>query len=142
MKWIRPVAPRAFTKNNLNPYAYFFNKQNDDEENKNEDTPITDEGIQNVLDAAIDKENKTPSIKISYEEIPIEFFEKLIDQKFLDWMSDSQVRNKFLLKQHIKNRKSVPCLLFEDFDTTGIKGDWKIDDPILNDGGRNDYNIF
>ena len=101
MKWIRPVAPRAFTKNNLNPYAYFFNKQNDDEENKNEDTPITDEGIQNVLDAAIDKENKTPSIKISYEEIPIEFFEKLIDQKFLDWMSDSQVRNKFLLKQHI-----------------------------------------
>ena len=46
----------------------------------NEDTPITDEGIQNVFANSfdkLDKENKTPSIKISYEEIPIEFISKI-----------------------------------------------------------------
>ena len=144
MRWIRPKHPKNLTKNILNPYSYFFNKQKEDEASTSEDTPITDEGIQNVLDAAINKnlDDEGPSIKISYEKIPIKFFKKIVDQRYLDWINDSQVRDKYILEKSIKNEKAIPVLLFEDYNTTGILGDWDQHEAELTNGERNDYNIF
>ena len=53
-------------------------------------------------------------------------FLKIIDEGYLDWIGDSQVPEKFLLNNYIKNKQDIPILLFEDFNTTGIKGDWDI----------------
>ena len=152
MKWIRAKIPLSVTKNHLDPFAYFFNSQKEHEDNEINETPLTDEGIQNVDDAAalIEKiQNSTdayenaPYIKVSYEKIPYEFISKLLeDQNYIDWIDDSQVREKFLLNKYIKEKKDIPILLFEDFNTTGIKGDWNEHEPLLINGERNDYHIF
>lgn len=144
MKWVRAKIPLNVTKNNLDPFEYFFNRQKDQENNKIVETPITDEGIQNVDDAASfpDDYTKAPFIKVTYEKIPYSFFSKIIDEGYLDWIGDSQVPEKFLLNNYIKNKQDIPILLFEDFNTTGIKGDWEHHEPELPDGKRNDYNIF
>ena len=151
MKWIRAKFPLSVTKNNLDPFEYFFNSQKELEEGAIQETPLTDEGIQNVDDASIlaDKLHesvdfeKHPSIKISFEKIPYEFISKLMDdQNFLSWIDDSQVQQKFLLNKYIDEKKDIPILLFEDFNTTGIKGDWNQHKPVLENGDRNDYHIF
>ena len=151
MKWIRAKFPLSVTKNNLDPFEYFFNSQKELEEGAIQETPLTDEGIQNVDDAStlaeklhesVDFENH-PSIKISFEKIPYEFISKLMDdQNFLSWIDDSQVQQKFLLNKYIDEKKDIPILLFEDFNTTGIKGDWNQHKPVLDNGDRNDYHIF
>ena len=117
MKWVRAKLPLNVTKNTLDPFEYFFNSQKDQENNKIEDTPITDEGIQNVDDAAAfpNDASKAPFIKVTYERIPYEFFSKIIDQGYLDWIKDSQVPEKYLLNNYIKNKQDIPVLLFEDF---------------------------
>ena len=68
MKWVRAKIPLNVTKNNLDPFEYFFNRQKDQENNKIVETPITDEGIQNVDDAASfpDDYTKAPFIKVTY----------------------------------------------------------------------------
>ena len=43
MKWVRAKIPLNVTKNNLDPFEYFFNRQKDQENNKIVETPITDE---------------------------------------------------------------------------------------------------
>lgn len=144
MKWIRAQLPLNVTRNYLDPFEYFFNRQKEQQENNNIETPITDEGIQNVDDAAAfaNNQDRAPIIKVSYEKIPYDFFSKIIDQGYLDWVSDSQVPEKFLLNEYIKKKEDIPVLLFEDFNTTGIQGDWDHHDTLLADGSRNDYNIF
>ena len=52
MKWNRAKIPLNVTKNNLDPFEYFFNRQKEQETSNVIDTPITDEGIHNVHDAA------------------------------------------------------------------------------------------
>ena len=52
MKWIREEIPLSVTRNNLDPFENFFNSQKEQEDNETNVTPITDEGIQNVDDAA------------------------------------------------------------------------------------------
>lgn len=151
MKWLRTKALDSHTKNNLNPYTHFFNRQNESEGDLQE-TPLQDEGIQNTIDGAkiaFDERiqnaldgNTIPLIKISQKDIDIDFFEKLIDQDFKNWIKDSQVRDKYLLEKKIKERNKIPVLLFEDFNTTGIKGDWNTHEPKLPDGSRNDYHIY
>ena len=101
-------------QNNLDPFEYFFNSQKELEEGAIQETPLTDEGIQNVDDAStlseklhesVDYENH-PSIKISFEKIPYEFISKLIDdQNFLSWIDDSQVQQKFLLNKYIDEKR-------------------------------------
>ena len=44
MKWLRTKALLNQTKNNLNPYTHFFNRQNESEGDLQE-TPLQDEGI-------------------------------------------------------------------------------------------------
>ncbi len=145
MKWNRAKIPLNVTKNNLDPFEYFFNRQKEQETSNVIDTPITDEGIQNVDDAASSPNDadKAPFIKVTYEKIPYEFFSKLVgDPEYLEWIGDSQVPEKFLLNKYIKDKQDIPILLFEDFNTTGIQGDWNHHEPKLPDGRRNDYNIF
>jgi hypothetical protein len=150
MKWLRTKALLNQTKNNLNPYTHFFNRQNESEGDLQE-TPLQDEGIQNTGDGASVEfheriqnalDNKIPLIKISQQDIDINFFEKLVDQDFKNWIKDSQVRDKYLLEKKIEEKNKIPVLLFEDFNTTGIKGDWNTHEPKLADGSRNDYHIF
>ncbi len=151
MRWIRAKYPLSVTKNNLDPFEYFFNSQKELEDGGLEETPLTDEGIQNVDDASILLESlqnsidyeKHPSIKVSYEKISYEFISKIVDdQNYLNWIDDSQVQQKFLLNKYLKEKKDIPVLIFEDFNTTGIKGDWGQHDPVLSNGERNDYHIF
>ena len=152
MKWIREEIPLSVTRNNLDPFENFFNSQKEQEENENIVTPLTDEGIQNVDDAAAliehiqnasDTYKNAPYIKVTYEKIPFEFISRLVDdQSYLKWIDDSQVREKFLLSKYIKEKKDIPVLLFEDFNTTGIKGNWDEHQPTSKNGDRNDYNIF
>ena len=108
MKWLRTKALDSHTKNNLNPYTHFFNRQNESEGDLQE-TPLQDEGIQNTIDGAsvaFDERiqnaldgSKIPLIKISQQDIDVDFFEKLIDQDFKNWIKDSQVRDKYLLEK-------------------------------------------
>ena len=152
MKWIREEIPLSVTRNNLDPFENFFNSQKEQEESEINVTPLTDEGIQNVDDAAVliekiqnssDAHANAPYIKVTYETIPFEFISRLVeDQNYLSWIGDSQVREKFLLSKYIKEKKDIPVLLFEDFNTTGIKGNWDEHQPTLKNGDRNDYNIF
>ena len=89
MRWIRAKYPLSVTKNNLDPFEYFFNSQKELEDGSLEDTPLTDEGIQNVDDASKLLENlqnsvdyeKHPSIKVSYEKISHEFISKIVDDQ-------------------------------------------------------------
>jgi hypothetical protein len=140
MKWLRGKIPETVSKNSLNPYSSFFKKQ-EDEKNEDDQTPITDEGIQNVLDASAKKGNKV-RINISYKKISTDFFQKLFDDKFLKWTKDSQVKDKYILEKYLENKKEIPVLLFEDFNTTGLEGDPDIHSPKLPNGKRNDFHIF
>ena len=140
MKWLRGKIPETVSKNSLNPYSSFFKKQ-EDEKNEDDQTPITDEGIQNVLDAPAKKGNKV-RINITYKKISTDFFQKLFDDKFLKWTKDSQVKDKYILEKYLENKKEIPVLLFEDFNTTGLEGDPDIHSPKLPNGKRNDFHIF
>ena len=103
-------------------------------------TPIGEEGTQNSGDNS--QKDKKPRIKISLVKIPFEFFEKhLVDEKYKKFIENSsaiELKNKGILD---KKHKEVPCLLFEDFNTTGIMGDPNIQKRKIN-GKRNDFNAF
>ena len=93
MKWIREEIPLSVTRNNLDPFENFFNSQKEQEESEINVTPLTDEGIQNVDDAAVliekiqnssDAHANAPYIKVTYETIPFEFISRLVeDQNYL-----------------------------------------------------------
>ena len=137
MKWLRDKIPPTITKNNLNPFTYFFQRQ-EEEKQGNTETPLTDEGIQNVLDA---KKGEVAKIKIDYKKVSSEFFQKLVSDNYLNWIKDSQVRDKYILEKTLEAKKEIPVLLFEDFNTTGIKGDPNTHEAMINEE-RNDYHIF
>lgn len=138
MKWLRDKIPPTITKNNLNPFTNFFQRQ-EEEKQGNSETPITDEGIQNVLDAKISTKAK---ISISHKYVSSDFFLNLISDNYLNWLKDSQVRDKYILEKYLDEKKEIPVLLFEDFNTSGLKGDPNIHSATLDNGLRNDYHIF
>ncbi len=118
---------------------------------------VTDEGGQNSRDGAINEtiQNSTdtslspinddniPTIKIKRKKIKKENFKKLITERFEEWFLDSkQVTDAYFLKNYFEKNDEVEILLFEDFNTTGIKGGPTPHNIRMPDGTRNDYYAF
>ena len=103
-------------------------------------TPLGEEGTQNTGDNSQD--GKKPKIKISLVKVSSDFFHKnLVDENFKNFIDKSDAiekENKDILNKKIKE---VPCLLFEDFNTTGITGDPDIHKRKI-DEKRNDFYAF
>ncbi len=103
-------------------------------------TPMGEEGTQNTGDNS--QEGKKPKIRITSVKISNEFFySKLIDDNFKNFILNSEAiekENKEILN---KKNKEIPCLLFEDFNTTGITGDPNIHKRKINNN-RNDFYAF
>ena len=135
MKWIRGEIPDNVSKTTSDVYKDFFESQDLTEKN----TPIIDEGLQNSIDAKI--QNEIPKIKISHVKISKEFFNKFIGDDFMSWNKDSMIIDSYVLEQQLK-KNYIECLLFEDFNTTGVKGNPDIYKTRLEDGSRNDFHIF
>ena len=103
-------------------------------------TPLGEEGTQNTGDNSQD--GKKPKIKISLVKVSSDFFHNnLVDENFKNFIDKSDAiekENKDILNKKIQE---VPCLLFEDFNTTGITGDPDIHKRKI-DEKRNDFYAF
>ena len=148
MKWIRREQAKDVTSQKLEVESHF---KDDDK------LSVTDEGGQNTRDGGIleqiqnsidksllpIKEDAIPIIKISRKKISQEKFKSLITDKFEEWFLDSkQVTDAYILRDHFKKNNDIEVLLFEDFNTTGIKGGPNPHNIKMPDGSRNDYYAF
>jgi hypothetical protein len=153
MKWYRANFSDDTTQQKVDIFSYFFNQKNLD--NDEIVTPLSDEGIQNSRDASILKEiinsrnslqsvseENVPLIEIKRKKIKKQFFEKFITEDFKKWIKDSQVKDKYYLEKYLEENNEVELLIFEDFNTTGIKGGPSPHKIKMNDGSRNDFYIF
>lgn len=153
MKWYRANFSDDTTQQKVDIFSYFFNQKNLDTDETV--TPLSDEGIQNSRDASILKEiinsnnslqaanqENVPLIEISRKKIKKEIFEKFITEDYKKWIKDSQVKDKYYLEKYLENNKEVEFLIFEDFNTTGVKGGPSPHKIKMNDGSRNDFYIF
>lgn len=141
MQWLRAKVPDNISKTTSDVFSEFYKSQGLDEHN----TPIIDEGLQNSIDAAI--KGEIPKIKIKRIKVKKSFFSKFVDDDFLKWNDDSMVvRDKYFLKNEIDSDKEVDCLIFEDFNTTGVRGNPSEYKTTIKDSLgkkiRNDYHIF
>jgi len=141
MQWLRAKVPDNISKTTSDVFSEFYKSQGLNENN----TPIIDEGLQNSIDASI--KGEIPKIKIKRIKVKKSFFQKFVDDDFLKWNDDSMVvRDKYFLKNEIDSNTDVDCLLFEDFNTTGVKGnpsEYKTTTfDNLGKKIRNDYHIF
>ena len=141
MQWLRAKVPDNISKTTSDVFSEFYKSQGLNEYN----TPIIDEGLQNSIDASI--KGKIPRIKIKRIKVKKNFFSKFVDDDFLKWNNDSMVvGDKFFLQNEIDSNREVDCLLFEDFNTTGVKGDPSEYKTEITDNlgkkSRNDYHIF
>jgi len=153
MKWYRANFSDDTTQQKVDIFSYFFNQKNLDPDETV--TPLSDEGIQNSRDASILKEiinsnnslqaanqENVPLIEITRKKIKKEIFEKFITEDYKKWIKDSQVKDKYYLEKYLENNKEVEFLIFEDFNTTGVKGGPSPHKIKMNDGSRNDFYIF
>jgi len=153
MKWYRANFSDDTTQQKVDIFSYFFNQKNLDTDETV--TPLSDEGIQNSRDASILKEiiNSNNSLQATYEEnVPLieilrkkikkEDFEKFITEDYKKWLKDSQVKDKYYLEKYLEDHKEVEFLIFEDFNTTGVKGGPLPHKIKMDDGSRNDFYIF
>ncbi len=103
-------------------------------------TPLHEEGTQNTGDNS--QLGKKPKIRISLVKIPFEFFnQNLVNDDFKKHLSISTALETKNRKIFDNNHKEIPCLLFEDFNTTGIMGDPNVPTRRIN-GKRNDFRAF
>jgi len=153
MKWYRANFSDDTTQQKVDIFSYFFNQKN--LETDETVTPLSDEGIQNSRDASILKEiinsynslqpityENVPLIEISRKKIKTEDFKKFITEDYKKWIKDSQVKDKYYLEKYLEENKEVEFLIFEDFNTTGVKGGPSPHKIKMNDGSRNDFYIF
>ena len=153
MKWYRANFSDDTTQQKVDIFSYFFNQKNLDTDETV--TPLSDEGIQNSRDASILKEiinsnnslqaanqENVPLIEITRKKIKKEIFEKFITEDYKKWIKDSQVKDKYYLEKYLEDNKEVEFLIFEDFNTTGVKGGPSPHKIKMNDGSRNDFYIF
>ncbi len=153
MKWYRANFSDDTTKQKVDIFSYFFNQKSLDTDETV--TPLSDEGIQNSRDASILKEiinssnslqpaiqENVPLIEITRKKIKKEIFEKFITEDYKKWIKDSQVKDKYYLEKYLEENEEVEFLIFEDFNTTGVKGGPSPHKIKMNDGSRNDFHIF
>ncbi len=148
MKWIRKEYAPDVTRQKMDVDHHFKDDDN---------LSITDEGGQNTKDNGIIqifhssmdstlspvKSEDIPIIKINKKKMDKNKFKNLIGDKFQEWILDSkQIQNKYFLKNELEKNEDVEILLFEDFNTTGIKGGPLPHDIKMSDGSRNDYFAF
>jgi len=92
------------------------------------------ECVQNTVDAHID--HGTPILKFHF---------KLIKKSECDFLNNKNFEKHF--KERKYNRRdildeSIPCLIMEDFNTTGITGDPESIDDITSKGTKNNWYYF
>jgi hypothetical protein len=92
------------------------------------------ECVQNTVDAHIDK--GTPILKFHFQ---------LIKKSECDFLNNKNFEKHF--KERKYNRRdtfdeSIPCLIMEDFNTTGITGDPESIDDITSKGTKNNWFYF
>jgi hypothetical protein len=146
--WIRREQAKDVTSQKLEVDFHFKDDDNlsvTDEGGQNTRDSGIIERIQNTLDSSLTPivEENIPIIKIKKKKINKEKFKNLIGEKFEEWFLDSkQINDTYFLKNHFKKNNDVEVLLFEDFNTTGIKGGPKPHNIRMSDGSRNDYYAF
>ena len=146
--WIREEQNKAVTSQKLEVDFHFKDDDNlsvTDEGGQNSRDGGVMEQIQNALDSSLTTEvrENIPIIKIKKKKINKEKFKNLIGEKFEEWFLDSkQISDTYFLKNHFEKNNDVEVLLFEDFNTTGIKGGPEPHDIKMPDGSRNDYHAF
>ena len=148
MNWIRKRYSDDVTLQKMDVDHHFKDDDN---------LSITDEGGQNSRDGGVIEltqhlsdaslsyidHDKIPIIKISKKKINKEKFRNLFGDKFQDWILDSkQIQDKYFFKKELEKTDDAEVLLFEDFNTTGIKGGPQPHDIFMNDKSRNDYFAF
>ena len=146
--WIRREQAKDVTSQKLEVDFHFKDDDNlsvTDEGGQNTRDSGIIERIQNTLDSSLTPivEENIPIIKIKKKKINKEKFKNLIGEKFEEWFLDSkQINDTYFLKNHFAKNNDVEVLLFEDFNTTGIKGGPKPHNIRMSDGSRNDYYAF
>ena len=148
MRWIRREQAQDVTSQKLEVDFHFKDDDNlsvTDEGGQNSRDGAANELIQNSIEnslSPVDQEN-IPVIKIKRKKINKEKFKSLISDRFQDWFLDSkQVTDTYFLKNYFEKNEDVEVLLFEDFNTTGIKGGPIPHNIKMPDETRNDYYAF
>ena len=148
MRWIRREQAQDVTSQKLEVDFHFKDDDNlsvTDEGGQNSRDGAANELIQNSIEnslSPVDQEN-IPVIKIKRKKINKEKFKSLISDRFQDWFLDSkQVTDAYFLKNYFEKNEDVEVLLFEDFNTTGIKGGPIPHNIKMPDETRNDYYAF
>ena len=148
MKWIRRSQAADVTSQKLEVDFHFKDDDNlsvTDEGGQNSRDGAINETIQNSIDTSLSliNDDNVPIIKIKRKKIKKEDFQKLITERFEEWFLDSkQVTDTYFLKNYFEKNDEVEILLFEDFNTTGIKGGPTPHSIRMPDGTRNDYYAF
>ena len=148
MRWIRREQAQDVTSQKLEVDFHFKDDDNlsvTDEGGQNSRDGAVNELIQNSIDnslSPVDQEN-IPIIKIKRKKINKEKFKSLITDRFEEWFLDSkQVTDAYFLKNYFEKNEDIEVLLFEDFNTTGIKGGPIPHNIRMPDQTRNDYYAF
>ena len=141
--WVRLPKEKFQTNNNINV-----------ESNFDSEVSIIDEGTQNSKDNPINEvfhsekslevinSNNIPEIKIKRVKIPWKEYAPLIDDEYMNWAKNSKAQEKYFWDKQVKKRSDVETLLFEDFNTTGIKGGPTPHKLMLENNERNDWYAF
>jgi hypothetical protein len=95
------------------------------------------ECVQNAIDAAIIKDGVRKSTKLKFQFKMI----KKDDCKFLDKNFEKHL-NERKYNKRTSFTSDIPCLIMEDFNTTGITGDPEILDEETTSGERNNWYYF